>query len=315
MSATLIENDIIDAFARAISATGMVPPVDLVPDGRLHRFNPDGRGKDRSGTAWYVLHADNVPAGIFGDWRHPDAKQTWCSKANNDMTPQEQTTLRETIRAMHAARHADMVARQEQAAGLALQRWQAAAPAPVDHAYLVAKGVQPHGIRAEGDALLVPVRDAAGRLRSLQTIYPDGGKRFLPGGKKQGGYFALGGKPDGVLVIAEGFATAASIHQATGLPVATAFDAGNLQPVAVALHAKHPALALVIAADDDWQTEGNPGLTQAKTAALAVGGQVVKPRFPAGRPPKATDFNDLHALAGPDAVRACFANILEDTPC
>lgn len=315
MSATLIENDIIDAFARAISATGMVPPVDLVPDGRLHRFNPDGRGKDRSGTAWYVLHADNVPAGIFGDWRHPDAKQTWCSKANNDMTPQEQTTLRETIRAMNAARHADMVARQEQAAGLALQRWQAAAPAPVDHAYLLAKGVQPHGIRTAKGALLVPVRDVAGKLCSLQMIYADGSKRFLPDGKKQGGYFALGGKPDGVLVIAEGFATAASIHQATGLPVAVAFDAGNLAHVAVALHAKHPTLALVIAADDDWGTEGNPGMTQARAAALAVGGQVVKPRFPAGRPPKATDFNDLHALAGLDAVRACFANILEDTPC
>lgn len=314
MSATLIENDIIDAFARAISATGMVPPVDLVPDGRLHRFNPDGRGKDRSGTAWYVLHADNVPAGIFGDWRHPDAKQTWCSKANNDMTPQEQTTLRETIRAMNAARHADMVARQEQAAGLALQRWQAAAPAPVDHAYLVRKGVGAYGIRAEGHALLVPMRCTAGKLHSLQIILPDGVKRYATGGKKQGCYHAIG-KPDGVLIVCEGYATGASIHAATGQAVAVAFDVGNLLPVAKALQAKYPGLALVIAADDDWQTEGNPGLTQAKAAALAVGGQVVKPRFPAGRPPKATDFNDLHQLAGLDAVRAYFANILEDTPC
>ena len=93
----MVENDIIDAFARAISATGMVPPVDLVPDGRLHRFNPDGRGKDRSGTGWYVLHADSVPAGIFGDWRNPDTKQTWCSKASSDMTPQEQARLSASV--------------------------------------------------------------------------------------------------------------------------------------------------------------------------------------------------------------------------
>lgn len=315
MSATMVENDIVGAFAQAIQDAGMVPPVDVVPDGKLHRFDPDGRGKDRSGTGWYVLHADSVPAGIFGDWRNTDTKQTWCSKASSDMTREEQATLRETIRAMHATRHADTLQRQQQAAGLALQRWQAAAPAPVDHAYLLAKGVQPHGIRTAKGALLVPVRDVAGKLCSLQMIYADGSKRFLPEGKKQGGYFALGGKPDGVLVIAEGFATAASIHQATGLPVAVAFDAGNLQPVAVALHAKHPALALVIAADDDWGTEGNPGLTQARAAALTVGGQVVKPRFPAGRPPKATDFNDLHAMAGLQAVRACFANIVEGTPC
>lgn len=315
MNAHVTEADTVAAFAQAIHATGMVPPAHILPNGRLHRFDPNGRGKDRSGTGWYVLHADSVPAGIFGDWRNPDAKQTWCSKASSDMTREEQATLRETIRAMHATRHADTLQRQQQAANLGLQRWQAAEPAPVDHAYLVKKGVQPHGIRVDGGALLVPVRDVAGKLCSLQTIHADGSKRFLPGGKKQGGYFALGGKPDGVLVIAEGFATAASIHQATGLPVAVAFDAGNLAHVAVALHAKHPTLALVIAADDDWGTEGNPGMTQARSAALAVGGQVVKPRFPAGRPPKATDFNDLHALAGLEAVRACFANILENAPC
>lgn len=315
MNVHLTETDTVAAFAQAMRTVGMVPPAHILPDGKLHRFDPNGRGKDRSGTVWYVLHADSVPAGIFGDWRNPDTKQTWCSKASSDMTREEQATLRETIRAMHATRHADTLQRQQQAAGLALQRWQAAAPAPVDHAYLLAKGVQPHGIRTAKGALLVPVRDVVGKLCSLQMIYADGSKRFLPEGKKQGGYFALGGKPDGVLVIAEGFATAASIHQATGMPVAVAFDAGNLQPVAVALHAKHPALALVIAADDDWGTEGNPGLTQARAAALTVGGQVVKPRFPAGRPPKATDFNDLHAMAGLQAVRACFANIVEGTPC
>jgi len=79
--------------------------------------------------------------------------------------------------------------------------------------------------------------------------------------------------------------------------------------VAVALHKAYPHLQIVIAADDDHQRPGNPGMTAAKQAALAVGGLVVFPQFPAGRPDKATDFNDLAGLAGLGAVRACFSEI------
>ena len=84
-----------------------------------------------------------------------------------------------------------------------------------------------------------------------------------------------------------------------------AFNAGNVEPVAVALRAKYPALKIIIAADDDHQTDGNPGMTKATAAALMVGGLLAAPMFPAGGPDKATDFNDLHQLAGADAVRAC----------
>ena len=156
--------------------------------------------------------------------------------------------------------------------------------------------------------MLVPLRDTAGKLHSLQTITPDGEKRFK--GRMKGCYHAIGSKPDDMLVIAEGYATGASIHEATGWPVAVAFNAGNLGPVAMALHKAYPALTLVMAADDDHhQTEGNPGLTAARQAALAVGGFVVAPQFPADRPPKATDFNDLAAIAGLSAVRTCFFEI------
>ena len=155
--------------------------------------------------------------------------------------------------------------------------------------------------------LLIPLRDTAGKLHSLQTITPDGEKRFK--GRMKGCYHAMGGKPTVCLVIAEGYATGASIHEATGWPVAVAFNAGNVGPVAAALHKAYPALTLVMAADDDHLTPGNPGMAAARQAALAVGGFVVVPQFPAGRPPKATDFNDLAALAGLGAVRACFSEI------
>jgi putative DNA primase/helicase len=169
------------------------------------------------------------------------------------------------------------------------------------------KGVHAYGIRQDGQTLLIPLRDTAGKLQSLQTITPDGDKRFK--GRMKSCYHAIGSKPGDLLVIAEGYATGATVHEATGWPVAVAFNAGNLGPVAMALHKAYPALTLVMAADDDHQTDGNPGLTAAKQAALAVGGFVVVPQFPADRPPKASDFNDLAAIAGLSAVRACFSEI------
>jgi putative DNA primase/helicase len=150
--------------------------------------------------------------------------------------------------------------------------------------------------------LVIPMRDTAGTLHSLQTIGPDGDKRFLPGGRVSGCYYSIG-KPNGMLIVCEGFATGASIHACTGHAVAVAFNAGNLESVAVALRAKYPTLAITIAADDDWRTDGNPGLTKATAAALVVNGQLAVPEFQPGRPDKATDFNDMAALCGSDAVK------------
>ena len=287
----------VDSFQQAMTAAGLDAPDVIHDDGALHRF---GRGK----SAYYVLHGDGVPAGLFGCWR-AGLQSTWCSKADNAMTPAERDTHRQRVKAAQAQRDADEAARQRDEADKAEIRWSAATPA-VNHPYLVRKGIAAHGIRQADDALLVPLRDTAGKLHSLQTITPDGEKRFK--GRMKGCYHAIG-KPSGRIVVCEGYATGASIHEATGDAVAVAFNAGNLGPVATALHKAYPALVLLVAADDDHQTEGNPGLSAAKSAALAVGGFAVIPQFPANRPPKATDFNDLAALAGLSAVRACFSEI------
>ena len=193
--------------------------------------------------------------------------------------------------------------RQQEAAEVAAQRWEAATPA-TEHPYLKAKGVKPHGVKLEGEALLIPMRDTLGTLHSLQVIDPEGGKRFQPGGRMKGCYHSIG-KPEGVLIVCEGYATGASIHEATGHAVAVAFNAGNLEGVARALHQKFPALRLILAADDDWQTKDNPGKTKATAAAQAVGGWLAIPKFPEGRGDKDTDMNDLHRLAGLEAVKAC----------
>ena len=296
------------AFQAAIAATGLTPPEAIHADGLLHRYSATGKRGDTS--AWYVLHLDGLAAGVFGCWR-AGLTSTWCSKPVDALSEAECSAHRERIKAMQRQRDAEEKQRQQSEADKARTRW-LAADTRCNHPYLARKGVQAHGIRQDGNTLLVPLRDTAGVLHSLQTITQDGDKRFK--GRMRGCYHPMG-RPQGMLVVAEGYATAASIHEATSHAVACAFNAGNLLPVAAALRAKYPALLLVLAADDDHRTEGNPGLAAATAAALAVGGFVVRPQFPADRPPRATDFNDLAALAGLGAVRACFAELLEAMPC
>lgn len=160
--------------------------------------------------------------------------------------------------------------------------WQEAAPACEAHPYLLEKLVKPHGIRQRNDVLLVPMRDASGELWGVQTITPDGAKRFLRDARKRG-LHALGGAIVDVLAICEGYATAASVHEATGYPVAVAFDAGNLEPVAKTLREKYTNAKIIICGDDDSGTEErtgrNPGRHCAEAAARAVGGIVALPEF------------------------------------
>ena len=290
----------IDQFKQAIESAGLTAPDAIHDDGAIHRFSTNGRRGDDSG--WYSLHTDGVPAGAFGCWRE-GMQSTWCAKSDHAMTDAEREAHGQRIKSMKAQREADTLATQQQASETAVALW-AKADTATAHTYLTTKGIKPHGVKAFGDKLLIPMRDTAGTLQSLQTIAPDGDKRFHPGGRVKGCYHSIG-KPGGVLVICEGYATGASIYECTGSAVAVAFNAGNLDAVALALHTKYPELKIIVAADDDHQTDGNPGMTKAKAAALAVGGLVAMPLFPAGRPDKATDFNDLHQLSGADAVRAC----------
>lgn len=181
--------------------------------------------------------------------------------------------------------------------------------------YLTRKGVQGHGVRYMTEGfVLVPLRDGAGTLQNVQTIAPqrpaDGtDKLFLKGGRKSGLWHWCGVPAGaGVLLVAEGYATAASLHEATGHPVAVAFDAGNLAHVAKALRQLYPAALLVLCGDDDRATEGktgtNPGRVKATAAARAVQGLTV---FPEGAPPADGeplnfDFNDMHQAQGLQAV-------------
>lgn len=294
--------EFVDQFQSAIAAAGLPPPEVIQGDGQLRRYSTNGKRGDQSG--WFVLHDDgDMAAGAFGCWR-AGIQQTWCSKDVSTLTYSQRSAHQQRMQAIAQQREADKAQRQQEAAVVALKRWEAAVPAAADHPYLMRKGIQAHGIKAEGESLLVPLRDVSTTLCSLQAIGPKGDKLFQLDGRIKGCYFAIG-KPKGLLIVCEGFATGASIHEASGHAVACAMNAGNLLEVAQALHRKYPQLRLMLAADDDWKTDGNPGLTKAREVALAVGGLLALPRFDGPRDDKATDFNDLHQSEGLEAVRAC----------
>ncbi|MCA0892848.1 AAA family ATPase [Microbulbifer agarilyticus] len=199
---------------------------------------------------------------------------------------------------MKRKREAAMAERQAEAQMECLDAWEAAKEV-TEHPYLARKGVRSYGLRQAMEYLLVPLRDTTGELCSLQRIYPSGAKWFWQGGRIQGCFHLLG-EPRNHLYICEGYATGASIHDATGDAVAVAFNSGNLKPVAEALLKRYPRVQLVIAADNDHGTEGNPGITKGREAANAVGGLLAVPGLSDN---EGTDFNDLAALRGPEAVR------------
>ncbi len=295
----------IDQFQSAIAAAGLPVPEVIHGDGALHRYSSNGKRGDTSG--WYVLHDDgDLPAGAFGCWR-AGVSHTWCSKDVNTLAPAQRSAHQQRMQTIAQQREADKAQRQQDAAAAAAERWEAAAPATAEHPYLTRKGIKAHGTRVESDGyLIVPMRDTSGKMWNIERINPvdSKDKKGLYGGRRTGCYYAIG-KPAGALIVCEGYATGASIHEATGHAVAVAFNAGNLLAVAQALHRKYPKQRLTVAADDDAFTDGNPGITKATEAAQAVGALLAVPRFTGERGNEETDFNDLHQREGLDAVRQC----------
>lgn len=257
---------------------GLEPVKDLdLVDGKLTRFRVRG---DKSGSrnGWAVFHPHPVPAGAFGSWRTGES-HTWRDEHTiSALTAEQRAELAKQQRDREQARREDEAKIRETARQRAKRLWETAHPASSQHPYLQAKQVPSYGVRALRDMLVIPARDTAGMLHTLQFISPDGSKRFLTGGRIAGCYFAIG-RPADALLICEGYATGATVRMATGAAVAVAFNAGNLDPVARSLRAKFPRLRLIIAADNDHETPGNPGAAAAKRAAYAVGGWVAMPSF------------------------------------
>ncbi|MCU0810134.1 MAG: DUF5906 domain-containing protein [Thiobacillaceae bacterium] len=272
----------------------------------------------REYRGWYRLHevtgkdGKTMIVGSYGAWHGNDSNTQKVEIERGSLSAEQSAALKKRLaedRKMAEAARRDEA---ERAANEAAMTWRNYLPGDGKSDYLTRKGVGAHGIRwapSENGWFAIPMCDPAGRVWGLQIIRgKDRGnkleKEYFPRGLAKKGRFHTIGVIRDIVLIAEGYATAATLYEATGLPVVVAFDAGNLQPVAEAIKKTYKRARILICADDDYLTDGNPGCKAAETAALAVGGSWIKPEFisdRAGR--KLTDFNDLAVLDGAQAVR------------
>ena len=275
----------------------IIPDSTIAFDGKIHRFHNDG-DKRGSKNGYYIgfenyFHNKTYCYVTVGSWK-TGQQHTYKSGDDKKLSVQERDTFQQQ---RDAAQQAYQEERKRIWADTAVecQRiWQAAKRNGITHPYLTSKGVRGFGIRLIRNSLLIPVRALNGELTSLQFIFPDGRKVFKAGGRVRGCCHRFGVPIDNTIYIAEGYATGATIHQVTSHAVAIAFNARNIIEVAKNIRNKYPDHRLIIAADNDRFTTGNPGVTAAQKAAEMTGAQLLVPQFPEGIP--GSDFNDMMKL-------------------
>lgn len=264
--------------------------------GVINRF--PGAGKPASNrAAWLFLFEDGQGA-VFGDYSQ-GWQEIWQAERETPLTADERRAMMQAADKARRERQAEREATYRAASELAERDWLGSYLESGFHEYLQSKRIKPHGVRRFGHALAVPVRDIDGNLTSLQTIAPNGSKRFFSGGKVKGGMFIIGTPSnENTIQICEGYATGATLFEETGNPTICAFNAGNLMPVAIAVCGKWPSAEIIICGDDDRLAETNTGRTKANEAAAACGGLVAFPSFPDNAPESLSDFNDLACWLG-----------------
>jgi phage/plasmid primase-like uncharacterized protein len=277
----------------AMRAAGLEPPEEIHFDGKIHRFRSGTKGSPGHGDkpGWYLVFGDGIPAGRFGCWR-AGMEVTWRADIGRKLTQTEEMSHAKRLAEAKALRDA-AIERQHQVASETVEKiWTTANPANAEHPYLAKKNIQTHGARITGDGrLVVPLYDSDGTLATLQYIDHEGGKLYHPGGQTGGKFWMVGSLDEpGTLFVAEGFATAATIHETTDRPVVVAYSASNLVPVTGTLREMYGATQdIVIVADHD-----NSGVGQryAEQASAKYGARMVMP-------PILGDAND-YAQAGHD---------------
>lgn len=249
-------------------------------DGQLHRYAVEGdKGGETSGA--YVIHSDGFPAGYFQNWR-TGVKLNWRFNAVN-LTPEQQAYLnsdeyKKAEEAKRKKREAEEKKRRTEASEKARILYESYLDGDFSHPYLIKKDVKRHAdvrLDVAERRLVIPLRNVKGDFLSLQWISEDGGKRFYYGAPLEGAFFGIGidkfkgdDNKNNIIILAEGYATAAKVHQLTGRPVIATMTCGNLEPVAKAVKAAFSNARIIVAADNDAKTQQergfNPGITSAK---------------------------------------------------
>ena len=249
-------------FKDAIANHGIEPPTHIVFDGKVHRF---GRKK----ACWYVGHEGDIYAGAFGDWRE-SSSTTWRQNLGRELTTVEEMAHAAKMRDIKAESDRVRKLQSDAAKETAATIWEGASDASDEHPYLQAKQVRSHGLKVSGDGrLIVPIFDKSGEISSLQFIDSSGGKKYQSSGDIEGGMYIIHGSGE-MYYLAEGYATAATIHELTGCTCYVGFTAGQLPAVAQLIKDK----PLTIVADND---ESGTGERYARRAAELTGARVIVP--------------------------------------
>ena len=262
-SAVSLENQL----KNTMRINDIVPPDQIILDGNIHRFNTqsNGRSNDSSKSGWYVAFSDGIPSGVFGDWR-TDLEVAWRADIGRELRPDEVIMSGKRIEEARAVREAGLKKARENVSATVQKIWYEASAASPDHPYLQRKGISVHGARITGNGrLMIPLYGDDDKLSSLQYISQDGSKLYHAGGQTSGKYWMVGTLDEpGVLYMAEGVATAATITEETGRPVIVAFSASNLPKVAGILREKYGVTQeIIIVADNDKSGVGQNYADQA----------------------------------------------------
>ncbi|WP_114501630.1 LPD7 domain-containing protein [Escherichia coli] len=297
--------DPVTEFAQVLENAGLVIQGLPQMDGAIHRVaTRDDKKGAKSGA--YKAYLDGRPAGWYRDYRSADDSPTnWVFSGGEQHDPLARLHLR-----AFAQQQRDDNARKLQQQYNKQARYARSyingLPQATAHEYLTRKGIRAApGVRLNNkNELVIPFSNGRGEIRSYQRIPVTGGKdaRILKDSEKTGNWFTFGTPENGrPLLFAEGYATAASLHEATGLPVLMTVDAGNM--IAVAENARQiwTDSPFVFCADNDHQREINKGVFSATKAAEVTNGEVIIPAFTEEEKAQGlTDFNDLDASRGRD---------------
>lgn len=319
-----------EEFAQVLKDAGFILPNNSLPemDGKRHRVPTEG-DKDGSTAGVYQGFLDGRPAGWYMDHRSSDGKVTWTSTGTHSYDPEDAIKQRALAAQKRWDREIQSQMEYTKIGKNLTRQWSKMPPAPETHAYLARKGVPAvEGVRLDKyDNLVIPLRNADGVLRSLQYIKPDGTKNLKKGAEKAGNFFVVGGElsPQRPVLYAEGYATAASLYLATGIPVVMTVDAGNLVTVSRNLKERYPDSPHIILGEDDFTNTNNrgerdnKGAKKAQEAATAINGIYIIPTFTESERAQAfaktasfSDFNDIHVASGLNAVRDQLAPVFDE---
>lgn len=315
-----IPRDEVEAQFRAFMRENNCEPIDNITlnmDDKIERFRVLGDKKSET-TGAYRLSLEGWPHGWCQNWREGKAA-TWSfnrdiikdSTFKKSLTDEALKQMIKQSKAHQAEMQKQLENRQLEASDKARLLFKNLKTSAEDseQAYLKEKRIKSYGLKLQENNLVVPLYDINGNFKSIQFISPDGTKKFFPEAPVKGAFFSIAAdilKPEKakelIIIICEGMATGATIYEMTSMPTFAAMNCGNLFEVAKGLKAKYPQFKIVIAADNDHKTKGNPGLTTANDVCkkLNLNG-VVYPIFTEHE--TGTDWNDYFDKHGEDKTR------------